>query len=72
VEKCSTAQADLSSILALSDTTQPDQEGTTMTALTKRISVIWDFPVMVFNMGREKLEKIFANRDEDEGRWLNG
>jgi hypothetical protein len=43
-----------------------------MTSLTKLISVIWDFPVMVFNMAREKLAKIFANSDEDEGRWLNG
>lgn len=36
------------------------------------IHVIWDFPVMLFNMGREKIRKCGVARDNDEGRWLNG
>lgn len=36
------------------------------------IHVIWDFPVMLFNIGREKIRKYVADRDNDEGRWLNG
>jgi hypothetical protein len=51
---------------------KPDQEGTTMTALIRHMSVIWELPVMIFNIGRDLLAKIFSDRPEDEGRWLNG
>lgn len=43
-----------------------------MTSSNKLLTVIWDFPMRIFNIGREKLTKIFADRPEDEGRWLNG
>ena len=43
-----------------------------MTSSKKLATVIWDFPVRIFNIGREKLAQIFADRPEDEGRWLNG
>jgi hypothetical protein len=36
------------------------------------IHVIWDFPVMLFNIGREKVRKYVANRENEEARWLNG
>jgi hypothetical protein len=47
-------------------------EGKTMTVLNKSAAVIWDFPVMVFKIARDRLAKFFADRDEEEGRWLNG
>ena len=37
-----------------------------------RTHVIWDFPVMLFNKGREKIRNYLAARDSDEARWLNG
>lgn len=43
-----------------------------MTALIRHMSVIWELPVMIFNIGRDLLAKIFSDRPEDEGRWLNG
>ena len=36
------------------------------------IHVIWDFPVMLFNIGREKIRKHVADRENEEARWLNG
>ena len=50
----------------------PIQKGRTMTSSKKLATVIWDFPVRIFNIGREKLAQFFANRPDDEGRWLNG
>ncbi|MBL0372073.1 hypothetical protein JJB09_08535 [Rhizobium sp. KVB221] len=45
----------------------------TMTLSKKHVTVIWDFPVRLFNIGRKKLTKIIRERsDEDEGKWLNG
>jgi hypothetical protein len=39
----------------------------------KRLThVIWDFPVMLFNMGREKIRKRAAEREKEDARWLNG
>jgi hypothetical protein len=35
-------------------------------------TVIWDFPVRVFNMTREKIAKVIADRAEADERWLNG
>jgi hypothetical protein len=46
-------------------------KGKTMTQ-NSIIHVIWDFPVMLFNKGRVKIQKFFADRDEEEARWLNG
>ena len=44
-----------------------------MTLTKKRFTVIWDFPVRLFNIGRKKITKIVRERSaEDEGRWLNG
>lgn len=39
---------------------------------TSLIRVIWDFPVMLFNIGREKIRKYAADRENEEARWLNG
>lgn len=36
------------------------------------IHVIWDFPVMLFNMGRDKIRKHVVDRENEEARWLNG
>lgn len=36
------------------------------------IHVIWDFPVMLFNIGAKKIRKYAADRDNDDARWLNG
>lgn len=36
------------------------------------IHVIWEFPVMLFNIVREKITKNIADREEQEARWLNG
>jgi len=35
-------------------------------------SVIWDFPVRIFNMAREKIAKVIADRASADERWLNG
>lgn len=40
--------------------------------LTAVIHVIWDFPVMLFNTISEKIAKNIAEREHEEGRWLNG
>lgn len=34
--------------------------------------VIWDFPVMLFNIGARKIRNYVADRDKEEARWLNG
>jgi len=34
--------------------------------------VIWDFPVMLFNIISEKIAKFVADRNDDDARWLNG
>ncbi len=34
--------------------------------------VIWDFPVMLFNKGREKIRQMAAAREKEDARWLNG
>lgn len=34
--------------------------------------VIWDFPVMLFNKGREKIRRLAARREQEDARWLNG
>lgn len=34
--------------------------------------VIWDFPVRLFNIGRDKFAKIVRDRAQAEARWLNG
>jgi hypothetical protein len=47
------------------------QKGKTMTH-NRLIHVIWDFPVMLFNIGREKIRKHAADRENEEARWLNG
>jgi hypothetical protein len=47
------------------------QEGKTMTQ-NNLIHVIWDFPVMLFNKGREKIRKLAAAREQEDARWLNG
>ena len=36
------------------------------------LHVIWDFPVMLFNIAREKIAKKIADRENDDARWLNG
>lgn len=41
----------------------------TKTSLTH---VIWDFPVMLFNIGAKKIRKYVADRENEEARWLNG
>jgi hypothetical protein len=50
---------------------KPTKKGKTMTpkALTH---VIWDFPMSIFNMAREKIAKIIADRAQADERWLNG
>jgi hypothetical protein len=35
-------------------------------------TVIWDFPVRIFNMAREKIAKVIADRAQADERWLNG
>jgi len=47
------------------------QKGKTVTQNT-HIHVIWDFPVMLFNIGRKKFRKYVADRENQEARWLNG
>ena len=48
------------------------KKGKTM-APKKHASVIWDFPKMIFNGGREFFEKLIAERENrNAGRWLNG
>ena len=47
------------------------QKGKTMTQ-NSLIHVIWDFPVMLFNIGRGKIRKYVADRENEEARWLNG
>ena len=47
------------------------KKGKTMT-VNSLTHVIWDFPVMLFNITREKIAKIIADRDDDDARWLNG
>lgn len=36
------------------------------------IRVIWDFPVMLFNIVAKKIRQYFVDRENEEGRWLNG
>ena len=36
------------------------------------IHVIWDFPMMLFNIGAKKIRRYIADRDHEEARWLNG
>ena len=50
---------------------EPTKKGKTMTLKTI-IHVIWDFPVMIFNMVRGKIAKIIADRALADERWLNG
>ena len=47
------------------------QKGKTVTQKTL-IHVIWDFPVMLFNIGAKKFRKYAADRENQEARWLNG
>jgi hypothetical protein len=47
------------------------QKGKTMTQ-NSLIHVIWDFPVMLFNIGAKKIRKYVADRENEEARWLNG
>lgn len=47
------------------------KKGKTMT-VNPLTHFIWDFPVMLFNIAREKIAKIIADRDDDDARWLNG
>jgi hypothetical protein len=49
----------------------PEKKGKTMAQKTL-ITVIWDFPMRIFNMARKKIEKILADRAHAEERWLNG
>ncbi len=49
------------------------KKGKTMTMILKTIThVIWDFPVMIFNMLRGKIAKIIADRALADERGLNG
>ncbi|MDB5525710.1 MAG: hypothetical protein JWM58_3473 [Rhizobium sp.] len=50
---------------------RPKKKGKTMTP-KMNMHVIWDFPVRVFNIVREKIAKIIADRAQADGRWLNG
>ena len=34
--------------------------------------VIWDFPVMLFNIAAKKIRQREANRQKEAARWLNG
>ena len=36
------------------------------------VQVMWDFPVMLFNIISEKIAKFVADRNDDDARWLNG
>ena len=36
------------------------------------IQIMWDFPVMLFNIISEKIAKFIADRNDDDARWLNG
>jgi hypothetical protein len=47
------------------------KKGKTMTARSLA-HVIWDFPVMLFNIISEKIAKFVADRNDDDARWLNG
>jgi hypothetical protein len=47
------------------------KKGKTMT-VNSLTHLIWDFPVMLFNIAREKIAKFVADRDDDDARWLNG
>ncbi|MDB5554655.1 MAG: hypothetical protein JWL86_4639 [Rhizobium sp.] len=47
------------------------KKGKTMT-VNSLIQAMWDFPVMLFNITREKIAKFVADRDNEDTRWLNG
>lgn len=47
------------------------KKGKTMTA-NSLFQTMWDFPVMLFNIAREKIAKFIADRDNEDARWLNG
>jgi hypothetical protein len=34
--------------------------------------VIWDFPVMLFNIAAKKIRQRVVAREKEEARWLNG
>ena len=36
------------------------------------VTVIWDFPVRIFNTVRERIEKFARDRALADERWLNG
>jgi hypothetical protein len=36
------------------------------------LQFMWDFPVRIFNIGREKIAKKKADRALADERWLNG
>jgi hypothetical protein len=47
------------------------KKGKTMTPQAL-IHVIWDFQVRIFNIAREKIGRINAEREAHDARWLNG
>jgi flavin reductase (DIM6/NTAB) family NADH-FMN oxidoreductase RutF len=47
------------------------KKGKTMTA-NSVLPVMWDFPVILFNIAREKVAKFVADRNDEDARWLNG
>lgn len=50
---------------------RPMKKGKTMT-VNSLLQVMWDFPVTLFNIIREKIAKFVADRNDDDARWLNG
>jgi hypothetical protein len=47
------------------------KKGKTMT-VNSLLQVMWDFPVILFNIAREKAAKFVADRNDQDARWLNG
>jgi hypothetical protein len=47
------------------------KKGKTMT-VNSLLQVMWDFPVILFNIAREKVAKFVADRNDEDARWLNG
>ena len=47
------------------------KKGKTMSPKTL-VQFMWDFPVRIFNIAREKIVKTIADRAQADERWLNG
>lgn len=58
-------------MVTVSNTPTQTKKGKTMAPKTLT-NVIWDFPVRIFNIAREKFERFARDRALADERWLNG